>query len=94
MKTKNSYPLWYLTLNVLYPSISKSLFTKAIQFATQITEITDEDTNLIMEARKTILFNEGITWVKKKENDNLGGPMCCFDGAEICELVSSYILSN
>ena len=37
-----------------YPSISEKNHCK----------ITDEDINLIMQARKTLLFNEGITWVK------------------------------
>ena len=35
-----------------YPSISDNLFIKAIQFAKQITQITDDDINLIMQARK------------------------------------------
>ena len=42
-----------------YPSTKENLFIKAVQFAKQITEITDEDINLIMQARKTLLFNEG-----------------------------------
>ena len=41
-----------------YPSTKENLFIKAVQFAKQITEITDEDINLIMQARKTLLFNE------------------------------------
>ena len=30
----------------------------AIRLAKQMTEISDEDINLIMQARKTLLFNE------------------------------------
>ena len=43
-----------------YPSISKNLFIKAIQFAEKMTEISEEEINLIMQARKTLLSNEGI----------------------------------
>ena len=77
-----------------YPSISEDLFIKAIQFARQITEITDEDMNLIIQARKTLLFNKGIPWVKKEGNEDFDVPMGCFDGAEVCELVGSYILQK
>ena len=63
-----------------YPSISDNLFIKAIQFGR---EITDEDINLIMQARKTLLFNEGIPWVKKEENKDFDVPMGCFDGTEV-----------
>ena len=75
-----------------YPSISKILFIRAIQFARQKTEIIDEAINLIMQARKILLFNEGIPWVKKERNEYFDVPMGCFDGAKVCELVDSYIL--
>ena len=75
-------------INSFYPSNSTNVIMKAIQFARQITQITDEDIILKMQARKTLLFNEEISWVKK-DFDVLVG---CFDGAEVCELVGSYIL--
>ena len=48
-----------------YPSIIERLFINAIQFAKQITEISDYDMSLINQSRKTLLFNERIPWVKK-----------------------------
>ena len=39
-----------------YPSISQNFFIKAIQFARQINEITDEDINLRIQARKTLFL--------------------------------------
>ena len=50
--------------------------------------------NLIMQARKTLLFNEGTPWVKKEGNEDFDVPMGCFDDAEVCELVGSYILQQ
>ena len=44
-------------IKIFYPTISEKLFIKAIQFAKQMTEIFGEDINLIMQARKTLLFN-------------------------------------
>ena len=51
------------------------MFIKAIQFARQTTEITDEDVNLIMQARNTSLFNEDIPLVKKEANEDFDVPM-------------------
>ena len=55
-------------------------------------EISDEDINLITQARKTLLFNEGIPWVKKDGNEDFDVSLGCFDGVEVCELVGSYTL--
>ena len=49
-----------------YPSIKDNIFVKVTQFTKKLTEITDEGINLIMQARKTLLFNKGISQVKKK----------------------------
>ena len=47
-----------------------------------------------MQARKILLFNEGIPWVKNKKNEDFDVPMNCFDGAEVCELVGSCIIQQ
>ena len=41
---------------------------KTILFVKQMTEISDEDINLIIQARQTVLSDEGIPWVKKEGN--------------------------
>ena len=63
-----------------YPSIKKELFDNAILFAKTITDISDEELNIIMESRKTLLFNNEIPWVKKEGNENFDVPMGCYDG--------------
>ena len=45
---------------------------------------------IILQARRTLLFNDGEPWVKKTSNEEFDVPMACFDGAEICELVGIY----
>lgn len=77
-----------------FPSISNNLFIKPIQFAKEITEITDEDRSLITQAEKTLLLNGGIPWVKRDEVKDFDVPISCFDGAEECELFGSYILQQ
>ena len=76
-----------------YPSIKKELFDSAILFAKTITDISDEELNIIMESRKTLLFNNEIPWVKKEGNENFDVSMGCYDGSEVCEIVGSYLLN-
>ena len=45
-----------------------------------------------MQARRTLLFNNGEPWIIKVGNEEFDVPMGCFDGAEICEMVEIYIL--
>ena len=41
-----------------------------------------------------MLFNEKILWVKKDGSEDFDVPMGCFDGAEVCKLVSTFILNK
>ena len=76
-----------------YPSIIERLFINAIQFAKQITEISDYDMSLINQSRKK-LFNEKIPWVKKDGSEDFDVPMGCFDGAVVYELVGTFNLNK
>ena len=46
-----------------------------------------------MQARKTFLFYDEFPWTKKEGMEDFDIRMGCFDGAECCELVGSYILN-
>ena len=59
-ETKERLSFTVSDIENFYPPISKNLFIKAIQLAKQMTEVFDEDINLIMHAKKNLLFNEGI----------------------------------
>ena len=56
-ESKERLSFMLFDIKIFYPTISENLFIKAIQFAKQMTEIFGEDINLIMQARKTLLFN-------------------------------------
>ena len=45
-----------------------------------------------MYSRKFLLFNNTDTWIKKNGDPDFPLTMGSFDGAELCELVGSYIL--
>ena len=66
---------------------------KAISFAKHHAEITDQEDNIIMQARKTFLFYDDFPFIKKEGKEDFDIPMVCFDGSECCELVGSYILN-
>ena len=77
-----------------YPSISSNIFKESNEFARQFIQISDNDLSIIMQARKTLLFEGTTPWVKKSGDEDFDVPMGCFDGAEICELVGTYIQSK
>ena len=47
-----------------------------------------------MESRQSLLFQNSESWVKKTGNEDFHVPMGCYDGAEISELVGSFILNK
>ena len=77
-----------------YPSITAELFNKAIDFAKQHTNITEDDLNIIMQARKTLLYHNGQPWTKKNDPSDFDVPMGSYDGGELCELVGAFMLSE
>ena len=55
-------------------------------------DIDSSDLGIVMQARKTILFNEGCVWVKKHGAEDFDVPMGSYDGAEVCELIGLLLL--
>ena len=81
-----------------YPSISENLLNKALSFAGRKGVLIDEkEADIIRHSRKAFLFSENNkgelkTWQKTSgEFDvTMGAP----DGAEVCELVGLFLLSE
>ena len=74
-----------------YPSISKELLSKAIEYAQSVTTIEEKVIKTIYHARKSLLFDKDNVWVKK-DNPEFDVTMGSYDGAELCELVGLYLL--
>jgi hypothetical protein len=66
----------------------------AIDYAKKHLVISNEQLGIIMHARKTLLFHESTTWVKKSGEEDFDVPMGCYDGAEVCEIVGTFILNK
>ena len=65
-----------------------------MQYACEITQITNYDISIIKHTRKTLLFNNNQPWQKKSGDPDFDVPMGCYDSAEVCELVGIYILNK
>ena len=76
-----------------YPSITEELLRKSISFAKQHITIQEDDVEVIMHARKSLLFDNDSPWVKRDNRGMFDVTMGSYDGAEICELVGLYILN-
>ena len=48
-----------------YPTITKDLLTKCLKFAEEKVQLSNDDKKIIYHARKSLVFNEGGTWMKK-----------------------------
>ena len=92
IRGKKDYTFMIFDIKDFYPSISESLLKEALDFAKQHTHIKKKDIDLVMHARKSLLFGMGDTW-RKKEGGIFDVTMGAYDGAEICELVGTYLLS-
>jgi hypothetical protein len=77
-----------------YPSITKDLLDKAIDWAKNITHIPDQHKTIIYHARNSLLFNNKTPWVKRNNQSLFDVTMGSYDGAEICELVGLFILNE
>ena len=76
-----------------YPSITEELVINALNFAAKYDTITEQEKHIILHAKKSILYNSDNPWCKKG-NTNFDVTMGSFDGAETCELIGLYILSQ
>ena len=89
---KRNASFFVFDIKSFYLLISLNLLEDAINFAKTVCNISGQDIAIIIQARRTLLFNNGEPWVKKVGNEEFDISVGCFDGAEICELVGIYNL--
>ena len=77
----------------MYPSISQDLLNKALDFASDHDNITTDERNIIIHAKNSILIHKHLHW-QKKGSTTFDVTMGSYDGAETCELVGSFLLSQ
>lgn len=92
---ENKEELSFICFDVceFYPSITENLLSKALDFALTYRQITNQERETI-HAKRSVLFSDDCPWEKKSANNQFDVTMGSFDGAETCELVGCYLLSN
>ena len=76
-----------------YPSITEKLLCNALDFASKYRKISNHERDIILLAKRSLLFSDDCPWEKKSASNQFDVTMGSFDGAETCELVGCYILS-
>ena len=81
-----------ISLNfILQPSISIELLDRSISFTKSLIDIEGNIINTISHGRKSLLFDDSGTWVKKDGNLLFDVTMGIIDDAEVCELFGLYL---
>jgi hypothetical protein len=75
-----------------YPSITEYLLKAAIEWVKTITDISEEEVKVVMQAKRSLLSSKGQIWTKQGEPFDV--TMGSYDGAETCEVVGLYLLSQ
>ena len=92
ISNKDQYSFNTFDVVDFYPSISIDLLNAALDFASNYDNITDDERNIILHAKKSWLFNGKEHWSKKESTNLFEVNMGSYDGAETCELVGSFLL--
>ena len=66
---KSNYKFIVFDIVNFYPSITEEILRKSLCFAKQYTSISDENINVIMNARKSLLFDKDQPWTKRDNKD-------------------------
>ena len=48
-----------------YPSVSADLLNRALDYASRFTQVTQEDREVILHTKRSLLYNNNIPWVKQ-----------------------------
>ena len=92
IENKERYTFTVFDIKDFYPSIKESLLLEALNFAATHVKISKSELDTVRHARKSLLFDDSHTWIKR-DGGLFDVTMGAFDGAEVCELVGTYLLS-
>ena len=81
------------SISEFYLSISRELLFKSLNHAREYTDITNEEIEIILANRKSILTDSRRIWIKIYV-DNFDVPMGAYNSALIADLIGIYILET
>ena len=93
LRQKHKLSFIQLDVDGFYGSISEKLFLEALEWAEKYVDISDEDKKILIQSKKSFLFHKDRPWEKKGEGD-FNITEGSLDGAESCEFIGLYLLSQ
>ena len=90
-RKKHLCKFFIFNIKGLYPSITENQLKKALSFAEAHTLLSDDGKAIIHHARKSLLFNDQQTWIKR-DSGLFDVTMGAYNGAVVSELVGNYLL--
>ena len=92
---KNKSKCTFIQFDIIdfYPSISKELLLNSLTHAKTFCDISDEQIQLILACRKSVLNLHNSTWIKNNL-DNFDVSMGAYDSSQIADLIGIYILDT
>ena len=93
LEGKQSLSFLQFDIDSYYPSITPELLNRALEWAANLVPISRDDRELFHQTKDSLLFDRGTVWVKKGER-SFDVSMGSWDGAETCDLVGLFILSQ
>ena len=95
IKNKNRYTFIKFDIEKFYPSISKGLLLKSIEFAKKYAKITNPEIETILHLCKTVLMHNNEVWIKKDaEKDLFDVLIGSYHGAEVCKLIGFFFIKQ
>ena len=91
IEEKSNHKFIVFDIKDFYPSIKETLLIKSRNFAEKGVSITNEDEIIIKHPRKSPLYDKSDLWMKK-DSGLFDVTMGTYDGAEVCELVGTFLL--
>ena len=92
LEEKNTLTFLQFDIDSYYPSITAELLDRALDWASDLVTINQEDRELLHQTKDSLLYDRGTVWVKKGESFDV--TMGSWDGAETCDLVGLFLLSQ
>ena len=82
---RQKHKLTFIQLDVIgmYGSITEELFLKALKWAEQFIDISEEEKEILLQSKKSTLYHDNKPW-EKKGGKNFDVTEGSYDGAETC----------
>lgn len=92
IQNKKAHSFIVFDIVEFYPSITPDLLNKALDYASCYSPISNEDRDIILQSKNSLLLAQGKRWEKKSSPFDVA--MGSFDGAECCELIAIFMISR